>query len=319
MIFFTLFSYSYTKIVFVYFAFLFIFESCNPLFKRFILKSFEDVPGESDTKITRIERPIVPSVGLSVLWIGHATCLIQIGNKVFMTDPMFTNTAGIVTKRRTKPGIQIELLEKLDFILISHIHFDHLNYGSLNLLPKSATVVLPIEGMRYTPNMGFENYQELKLLENISLNDVRITAVPVKHFNGRYGFDIAWLDVDTYSGFVIEYEGKTVFFAGDTGYDSEKFKEIGKKFCIDVALIPIAPIEPHDFMKRVHTNPEEALQIFEDTQAKFMIPIHHRTFIQGLDSSITSAQEQLWQIVAERHLDDRVLILGIGEQKILIQ
>ena len=115
----------------------------------------------------------------------------------------------------------------------------------------------------------------------------------------------------------MSIKGKTVFFAGDTGYDPEKFKEIGRKFSIDVALIPIAPIEPHDFMKRVHADPEEALHIFNDVHAKIMIPIHHRTFVQGLDSSLTMAQNKLKQLIAERHLEDRVLILNIGEQRVL--
>jgi N-acyl-phosphatidylethanolamine-hydrolysing phospholipase D len=139
----------------------------------------------------------------------------------------------------------------------------------------------------------------------------------VKHFDGRYGFDVVWLDHHTYTGYMIEYQGKAVFFAGDTGYDPEMFCEIGRKFTIDIALIPIAPVEPHDFMMRVHTNPKEALQIFEDVGAKFMIPIHHRTFIQGLDSSLTFAQDQLRHLILKRKIEENVKILNIGEQFIL--
>jgi L-ascorbate metabolism protein UlaG (beta-lactamase superfamily) len=173
-------------------------------------------------------------------------------------------------------------------------------------------------GGEYTPEFGFSEYREINTWTTFEADSVRITAVPVKHFNGRYGFDVAWLDYHTYTGYVIEYQGKTVFFAGDTGYDPEMFCEIGRKFTIDVALIPIAPVEPRDFMKRVHTDPKEALQIFEDVGAKFMIPIHHRTFVQGLDSSLTFAQNQLKRLVSERHIEDRVIILGIGEQRILV-
>jgi L-ascorbate metabolism protein UlaG (beta-lactamase superfamily) len=126
------------------------------------------------------------------------------------------------------------------------------------------------------------------------------------------------LNYNTYTGYIIEYQGRTVFFAGDTGYDPEEFKKIGRKFQIDVALIPIAPIEPHDFMRHVHTDPQEALQIFNDVNARIMIPVHHRTFVQGTDSSITYARDQLQRLVAERHLGDCVQILKIGEQRILI-
>jgi L-ascorbate metabolism protein UlaG (beta-lactamase superfamily) len=296
----------------------FITTGCNSFLTRFIAKSFEQLPVSPDTVAAKIEHPVFPQVGLSVLWIGHATCLIQIGDKVLLTDPIFTNTAGMISKRRIEPGILPSSIDRLDYILISHIHFDHLSYGSLSLLPKTATMLLPPSGGEYTPEFGFSEYREMNAWTTFEADGVRITAVPVRHFNGRYGFDIAWLDHKTYTGYVIEYQGKTVFFAGDTGYDPEMFREIGRKFTIDIALIPIAPVEPRDFMMRVHTDPKEALQIFEDVGAKFMIPIHHRTFVQGLDSSLMFAQDQLKQLVSERHIEDRMMILGIGEQRIVV-
>jgi L-ascorbate metabolism protein UlaG (beta-lactamase superfamily) len=295
-----------------------IITGCNSFLTRFIAKSFEQLPVSLDTVAVKIEHPVFPQVGLSVLWVGHATCLIQIGDKVFLTDPIFTNTAGMISKRRIEPGILPSSIDRLNYILISHIHFDHLSYGSLSLLPKTATMLLPPGGGEYTPEFGFSVYREMNAWTTFEANGVRITAVPIKHFNGRYGFDTAWLDHHTYIGYVIGYQGKTVFFAGDTGYDTEMFKEIGRKFTIDIALIPIAPVEPRDFMMRVHTDPKEALQIFEDVGAKFMIPIHHHTFVQGLDSSLTFAQDQLKQLVSERHIEDRVMIFGIGEQRIFV-
>jgi N-acyl-phosphatidylethanolamine-hydrolysing phospholipase D len=291
---------------------------CSSFFTHFITNSLKNLPSSPDTVAVKIAHPVFQNVGLSVLWVGHATCLIQIGDKIFLTDPIFTKTAGMISKRRIEPGILPSSIDKLDYILISHIHFDHLNYGSLSMLPKSAAMLLPTGGAEYTPEFGFSDYHEMNPWTTFEADGVRITAVPVRHFNGRYGFDGAWLNYNTFTGYVIEYKGKTVFFAGDTGYDPEKFKEIGGKFAIDVALIPIAPIEPHEFMKRVHADPEEALQIFHDVHAKIMIPIHHRTFVQGLDSSLTFAQDQLKRLVTERQLEDRVLILKIGEQRILV-
>ena len=290
---------------------------CNSFFTRFIARSFENLPVSPDTVSEKIAHPIFQNAGLSVLWVGHATCLIQIGDKIFLTDPIFTKTAGMISKRRIEPGIEPSSIDKLDYILISHIHFDHLNYGSLSMLPPSATLLLPPGGAAYTPEFGFSDYREMNPWTTVEADGVRITAVPVRHFNGRYGFDGVWMNYNTFIGYVIEYKGKTVFFAGDTGYDPEKFKEIGRRFAIDVALIPIAPVEPHDFMKRVHADPEEAMQIFDDVHAHFMIPIHHRTFIQGLDSSLTSAQDHLKDLIREQHLEDRVLIFKIGEQQVL--
>jgi N-acyl-phosphatidylethanolamine-hydrolysing phospholipase D len=292
--------------------------SCSSFIARFITRSIEDLPSVPDTIAVKIEHPVFPHIGLSVLWVGHATCLIQIGDKVFLTDPIFTTTVGLIAKRKIEAGIPASSINRLDYVLISHLHFDHLSFGSLSMLPKNAALILPPGGGEYTPEFGFSDYREMKPWLTFESDGVRVTAVPVKHFNGRYGFDVAWLDENTFTGYVIEYQGKTVFFAGDTGYDPEIFKEIGKRFSIDVALIPIAPIEPHDFMKRVHADPGEALHIFEDVGAKTMIPIHHRTFVQGLDSSLTYAQEQMNMLITDRHLGEHVQILHIGEQHIFI-
>lgn len=271
-----------------------------------------------DTVYNKNDRPIFPTVGLSVLWVGHATCLIQIGDKVFLTDPLFTSSIGGVSKRHIEPGLLPSSITSLDFILISHLHFDHLSYSSLDMLPKSSHMILPPGGSAYVPEMNFSSYRELAPWQTMEKEGVSITAVPVKHFNGRYGFDASWSNNDSFTGYIIQYQGKTVFFAGDTGYDQKKFLEIGNRFSIDVALIPIAPIEPRDFMKHVHTDPAEALQVFDDVRAKIMIPIHHRTFMQGFDSTMTYASEQLHHLVVERRLEDRVYTLKVGEQRILI-
>jgi N-acyl-phosphatidylethanolamine-hydrolysing phospholipase D len=290
---------------------------CNSFFSRFIAKSFEHLPSTPDTVESKIEHPILPNTSFSVLWIGHATCLIQIGEKIFLTDPIFTSTAGMVSKRSIEPGVRPAAIDRLDFILISHIHFDHLSYASLDMLPKSATLVFPQGGAKYIPEFGFSNYRELKPWACLEAGGVRITAVPAMHFGGRYGFDAGWTKAKPYTGYVVECEGTTFYFAGDTGYNPEIFKEIGRRFAIDVAFIPIAPVEPRDFMRPVHADPEEALQIFDDLGARMMVPIHHHTFVQGLDPGLGYAQERLRQLACERHLADRLLILKIGEQRIL--
>ncbi len=289
---------------------------CNPLLSRFLEKAFEET-GEIEKVENKIKKPIFEDVELSILWIGHSSFLIQIGDKVFLTDPIFTNSIGMILKRKVEAGLCPSAIDRLDYVLISHPHFDHLSYGSLKNIPKAAKILLPKGGLRYMPNLGFSDYKEILPWTSLNIGGVKITAVPVKHFNGRYGFDNGWLKYDTYTGYVIEYQNKKIFFAGDTGYDAEIFKELGEKFRIDIALIPIAPIEPRDFMKRVHTDPQEALQIFYDTQATIMIPTHHRTFIQGLDSTLTYAEDKLRKLSAENGVEDRVLILKIGEQRII--
>jgi len=263
----------------------------------------------------KITNPIIPGVGLSVLWIGHSSFLIQMYDKVLITDPVFSQSVGMVAKRLIEPGLDASSITKLDFVIISHLHFDHLNYSSLNALPKSAAVFLPEGGAEYLPELGFKQTNELLPWHSIEQGGVRITAVPAKHFGGRYGFD-AGIRNNSFVGYVIEYKGTTIYFAGDTGYDPELFKEIGKRFSIELALLPIGPVEPRSFMSRVHTDAKEALKIFADLGAQIMIPMHYRTFIQGTDSSNSYAEELLRQQIEQQHLEDRVIILDVGEQRL---
>ena len=296
---------------------LILFSGCSSLASRFMARTVEQA-GEPIRPVERVvASPIRPSVGLSILWAGHATVLIQIQDKVIITDPVFTRTVGLLAKRSVAPGLYPSSLTRLDAILISHIHFDHFSYGSLDQLPRSATLFVPSGGIEYTPEFGFAETRSAKSWQAFEMNGLRITPVPVKHFGGRYGFDAGWNSEPTWTGYVIEYKGTTVFFAGDTGYDPAIFREIGKRFRIDVALIPIAPIEPRDFMSPVHTDPKEALQIFEDVGATLMIPIHHDTFFQGLEPEVSYAKSIMQKLIQERGLQDRVKLLGIGDQFIV--
>jgi L-ascorbate metabolism protein UlaG (beta-lactamase superfamily) len=217
-----------------------------------------------------------------------------------------------------EPGIDAQSLSRVDYVLISHTHFDHLNYGSLGELPKRGKLLLPAGAGVYTPEFGFEETREMRPWEVFEEDGVRITAVPAQHFSGRYGFDILWNSGKGYTGYVIQYKGKTVYFAGDTGYRDSLFTQIGQRFRIDVALLPIAPLEPREMMSRVHLDPQRAVQAFGELHAGLMIPIHHRTFIQGLEPSVLTAQEELEEIITKQNLQDKICIMKIGQQKIII-
>jgi N-acyl-phosphatidylethanolamine-hydrolysing phospholipase D len=303
--------------IFILTSAFFLLSGCSgaSFLPKFLSRTAEHFSEPTQTVANKITRPVHSDTGFSVLWIGHASMLIQMDDKVFLTDPVFTHSVGMVSSRVVEPGIDAQNLMRVDYMLISHTHFDHFSYGSLDQLPKGGTLILPLGGLDYLPEFGFRDTRELKPWNTVNEGGVKITAVPVKHFSGRYGFDIAWMSDRGYTGYVIEYKGKTLFVSGDTGYDSLIFKEIGRRFSIDVALLPIAPIEPRDFMKRVHTDPAEALQIFEDLKAKLMIPMHHRTFYQGLEPRITYAEELLQKIIAEGGLQEKVYVIKIGEQK----
>src|SRR5205814_6076532 len=119
----------------------------------------------------------------------------------------------------------------------------------------------------------------------------RITSVPVDHVGFRYGADAAWMTT-SFTGYVIDYHGIRVYFSGDTAYDQKVFVETGVRYPgIDLALLPIGPIEPRELMRRFHTDPREALQAFFDLRAKRMMPIHYGTFVNSSDDADDELRE----------------------------
>jgi N-acyl-phosphatidylethanolamine-hydrolysing phospholipase D len=238
----------------------------------------------SPRKVKKLDDPIDKDARLAVLWIGHATALIQIDDKVILTDPVFTSTVGQFSKRLVEPGLDPDKLPKCDAVLISHMHFDHLSLGSLAEIEKKVRMLLmPHGGVSYLTDFDFPVI-ELGTWQAWEKDGLRVTAVPVDHVAYRYGLDDAWAK-DSFTGYVIEYHGIKVYFGGDTAYDQKLFGDAALHFPgLEVALLPISPIEPRDFMRRVHMDPREALQAFFDLGAKHMVPIHYDTFINSTDT-----------------------------------
>ena len=266
----------------------------------------------------KISNPSRTDAGLAVLWIGHATCLIQIDDKFILTDPNLTSTVGQFSKRKIEPGIDYKNLPHLDLVLISHMHIDHLSPGSLDLIKdKIDNLLVPQQGLVYIPDFDF-GMSELPLGKTWEKDGLQVTAVPSIHNGWRYGVDGDWMK-KSYTGYIIKYNGKTVYFAGDTAYDSTNFVEIGHKFPqIDLALVPIAPINPREFSGLRHTDPIEAVKIYRDLNARFLIPMHYGTFPESLDEP-GEAIAKMNQAMQENGLStDQVKILSIGEQKILL-
>jgi N-acyl-phosphatidylethanolamine-hydrolysing phospholipase D len=263
----------------------------------------------------KIRDPVRPGAKLAVLWVGHATALIQLEDKFVLTDPVFTDTVGQISKRLVEPGILPEHLPPIDVVLVSHMHFDHLSQGSLELIEsKVKNLIVPQQGLVYVPEYAFRSW-ELARWERWEHGGLRITAVPVRHVGFRYGVDADWM-TSSYTGYVVEYRGRTVYFGGDTGY-GRGFREAAERFPhIDLALLPIAPIEPRDFMCRVHLDPPEALRAFLDLKARYLVPIHFDTFLNS-DDEFGVAPRELRRVVKAAQLDDRLVLLGPGEQRVL--
>ena len=292
-------------------------NGCSSYVSRIVLQSFGRIGQPIPAPPRMITTPVLQNPNLAVSWVGHATVLLQIHDKIFITDPFLTSTIGMLVKRSILPGLDPALLPRVDLTLISHIHFDHFNYGSLDMLPKNGTLAIPEGLLGYTPDFGFKHVDEMKQWDVIERDGVRVTAVPVQHFTGRYGFDGAWLGNLGYTGYVIEYRGITVFFAGDTGYNPELFKEIGRRFRIDLAIVPIAPGSLAGLGSRVHTGPPGALAIFKDVGAKYLVPVHYGTLFYGSDANPNEPMDRLREVAAQQNLSERIITLDVGEQRVL--
>ena len=269
--------------------------------------------------VKKLTSAVDKSARLSVLWIGHATALIQIDDKLILTDPVFTTTVGQLSKRLVEPGFDAENLPALDAVLISHLHFDHLSLGSLSMIePKVRMLLMPRTGVTYLTDFDFP-VLELRTWQAYEKDGLRITATPVLHLGFRYGLDGDWMN-EGFTGYVIEYHGLKVYFGGDTAYDQKLFVDTGQRFPdLDVALLPIGPIEPRDFMRRVHVDPGEAIQAFFDLGAKRMVPVHYDTFVNSTDApgdaiKALDAAKKKWDLGARE-----IVPLAIGERRVFVK
>ncbi len=255
---------------------------------------------------------------LAVLWIGHATVLLQLDDLTFLTDPVFTRTVGALSPRLVAPGLSPGELPPIDAAVISHAHFDHLSFTSLGLIEdRTSQLLVPPGILEYLPRYRFDVH-EVPTWSTVKVGEAAITAVPVHHVGGRYGLDEAWCD-GCFTGYVFQLHGLTVYFGGDTAYAPDDFRAARARFPhIDLAILPIGPIAPRDFMRRTHMDPGEALQAFADLGADRMMPIHFDTFINS-DDQPGDCLRELHRVMAARSIDPaRVVELEIGEQRVVL-
>ncbi len=249
---------------------------------------------------------------LDVHWIGHATVLIRAGDRWILTDPMFSARAGGVLPRKVGAAMAIDELPRLDCVVVSHAHFDHLDLPSLRRIGAGATLAVPTGLRAYLPDLDFAAVAPLEPWQSVDCHGVRITAVPASHGNGRFGVDALWRRHD-HTGFVFEYDGATVYFAGDTGYQPELFRDIGRRFDIDVALLPVGPAGRARWIERwrrgVHLTPEDALLAFDQLGAQWMVPVHWGAFYQDP----VDERRVIEGAIASDQRGRRVRLLAAGE------
>ncbi|MEF2967532.1 MBL fold metallo-hydrolase [Paenibacillus sp. M1] len=259
----------------------------------------------------------------SVTWIGHSTFFIQYEGLNIVTDPVWAKRMGF-QRRLGSPGLPIAKVPDIDVILISHSHYDHMHVSSIRRLYGSGTQIIAPSGLgRKMLRKGFRRTIELSWWEHAEIGNAKISFVPTQHWTRRTPFDT---NTSHWGGYVLEPaagpaarrddeklpQQPVIYFAGDSGY-FRGFAEIGNRFDIDVALLPIGAYEPEWFMTSQHTTPEEALQAFVDVKAKLMVPMHYGTFRLADDT----AREALDRLEADRRkrgiAEDAIRVLMHGE------
>lgn len=224
------------------------------------------------------------SKDLEITWVGHSTLFIQIGEINILTDPVFGNLTSIF-QRILPPGIEFAQLPSIDFVIISHNHRDHLDLDSIKLLNNHKKIIflVPLGLKKWFEKHNIYNVYEYNWWQQSSFNlesIINFTFLPAFHWSSRNLFDY---NKTLWGSWMIECNGKKIYFAGDTAYAGH-FKVIGQEFSdIDVACMPIGPCEPHKWMKSSHVNAEEAGQGFVDLKARHFVPIHWGTFYFGID------------------------------------
>jgi len=220
------------------------------------------------------------------MWIGHSTYLISVGGKHILTDPIWSNRCSPLPfcgpKRYHPAPMSIDQLPKIDYVLISHDHYDHLDLATVRKLhDRFAKIIwiVPMRVKKWFIKNEIKNVTELKWWEEVSLDSAfKVTAVPAQHFSGRKMPDF---NKTLWAGYVVEalLENKTFYFAGDTGYNHHDFKKIGEAFSsIDLSLIPIGVYSPRKFMAPVHVEPKDAVNIHRDVRSALSLAMHWKTF-----------------------------------------
>ena len=242
-------------------------------------------------------------------WIGHSTNLIRLNDKMILTDPIFSKRASpsqfTGPKRYNSPALTIDQLPNIDFIMISHNHYDHLDEYSIRQLVKrypKIVLVAPLGLKDKLLKWGAKQVFELNWYDSITFDSLTFTATPARHWSNRGLFDInktLWCGWIVQANANIPNKTKTVYFMGDTGY-SPRLKEIGQRFtCIDLALIPIGAYAPRRLLQSQHIDPAQAVQLYDELNCHEAIAIHWGTF-ELSDESLDEPAQQLCEHRADR-------------------
>ena len=254
---------------------------------------------------------------LRISWLGHCTFLLQWKDVNILTDPVFADRVSPFSfagpKRYIPHVTNYESLPPIDYVIISHNHYDHLDSTAVNLLGNTPIYFVPLGLKAWFLDKGIKpnRIKELDWWDSVSLTDVSIKALPSQHWSARGLFDRR---KTLWASWRIYLKGVDIWFAGDTGYNDKQFKEIGDKLGpVDLALIPIGGYSPRSFMGHYHVNPYEALKIHKDVKARLSIGMNWGTFPLTAEGPIDPIIELAKQREKMKITNNEFMSMAVGE------
>ena len=257
---------------------------------------------------------------ISITWLGHASFLIRLGNQNILTDPYLSKTAGpfgIGPSRYIPSGIQVSNLPKINSILISHNHYDHLDSKTLIKIKNKGDikVICPLKLSKTIQNFGYRNVYEIDWYESKKILNCEIIAMPAYHWSRRLGQKY---NSTLWNGYTLNYKKTKIYFSGDTAF-GPVFKELGSKYGpFDLTIVPIGAYEPRKIMQASHCTPEEAVQITRMLQSKKILGMHWGTIRLSAENPWEPPQKFEKAAKLSGYKDESIWKMAIGETRSLI-
>ncbi|MBP5778403.1 MAG: MBL fold metallo-hydrolase, partial [Campylobacter sp.] len=234
-------------------------------------------------KVPSVKEDFKNEKGDYFAWLGHSSILFKFKNSTFLVDPLFDNSASpfpfVVSPFNGSSVFSVSDLPKIDYLIITHNHYDHLNRTTIKKLAKKGetkAVFVPLGVGKYLKSWGFDEAKIFEFDWNESLEieqNLKIHCLSARHFSGRAIFDQR---KSLWASFLIEFDDFKVFFGGDSGY-GEHFKKFGEKFGkLDLAFLENGQYD--SAWSQIHMFPSQTLQAAADLKTQILMPIHNSKY-----------------------------------------